>query len=155
MEIIINDNISYTPQDNDFEIISVDGDIALVRLNGENHKIRLIVQDPKNKSFVFEINKKNYQIKIKEDIDVLIEQLNKNTKSAIKVNDLKAPMPGQVKSILAHQGANVSKGDPLLIIEAMKMENSIISPTDGVIDTIKVKEGEAIDKNQILLTFVQ
>ena len=70
-----------------------------------------------------------------------------------KVSDLKAPMPGLVLSIDVEVGKEVKKGDALLILEAMKMENVIKSPTDGVIKSIAVKTSQAVEKNQLLLNF--
>jgi biotin carboxyl carrier protein len=70
-----------------------------------------------------------------------------------KVNDVKAPMPGLVLSIKVQEGMEVKKGDPILILEAMKMENIIKSPVDGIVKSIAVKEKQAVDKNQTLINF--
>ena len=70
-----------------------------------------------------------------------------------KVSDLKAPMPGLVLEVSVEGGQQVSKGDGLLILEAMKMENVIKSPTDGVIKSISVNKGETVEKNQLILNF--
>ena len=70
-----------------------------------------------------------------------------------KVSDLKAPMPGLVLDIEVREGEQVKKGDALLILEAMKMENVIKSPSDGVIKKIAVNKGEAVEKNQLILNF--
>ena len=63
-------------------------------------------------------------------------------------------MPGLVLGISINAGEKVTKGDTLLILEAMKMENVIKSPTDGVIKSIAVKKGETVEKNQVILNFV-
>jgi len=63
-------------------------------------------------------------------------------------------MPGLILGISVTIGDTVSKGDTLLILEAMKMENSIKSPTDGVIKNIAVKKGETVEKNQVILNFL-
>ncbi len=70
-----------------------------------------------------------------------------------KVNEVKAPMPGLVLDIRVSEGDEVKKGDPILVLEAMKMENIIKSPTDGVIKKINVKKGLAVEKNQVLINF--
>ena len=61
-----------------------------------------------------------------------------------------APMPGTILSILVKQGETVTKGQTLLILEAMKMENKIKSGTDGVVTSIAVKEGETVNTGQVL-----
>ena len=70
-----------------------------------------------------------------------------------KISDLKAPMPGLVLQVLVNPGDTVAKGDKILVLEAMKMENAIKSPTDGIISDVFVKQGLAVDKNQLLITF--
>lgn len=64
-----------------------------------------------------------------------------------------APMNGLVTKILKKEGEEVKEGETVLIIEAMKMENSIASPFSGVIDKIVVKEGDKVDKGQPLVYF--
>ena len=66
-------------------------------------------------------------------------------------NDIKAPMPGIILEMKAEPGAQVSKGDTLLILEAMKMENAILSPKDGVIKAVWSKTGDTVDKNKLLI----
>ena len=67
---------------------------------------------------------------------------------------LKAPMPGLVVRIEIEEGQKVKRGDGLIIVEAMKMENELKAPHGGTIKAIKVKQGQAVEKNQILLEFV-
>jgi biotin carboxyl carrier protein len=62
-------------------------------------------------------------------------------------------MPGLILEIHVQTGQEVNEDDPLLILEAMKMENVITSPRDGIIKSITVKKGETVDKNQLLIEF--
>ena len=64
-----------------------------------------------------------------------------------KVN---APMPGNILDVKVSVGAKVSKGDVLLILEAMKMENEIMSPCDGTVASISVKKGDAVETGSVL-----
>ena len=65
---------------------------------------------------------------------------------------LKAPMPGLVVAIPAEEGQEVKKGQVLLILESMKMQNELKSPRDGIVNRIKVKVGESVEQKQALLT---
>lgn len=65
--------------------------------------------------------------------------------------DLISPMPGRVLEIKAKEGMLVSKGDLLLIVEAMKMENNILAPSDGIIEKILVKIGDNVDTSSLLV----
>jgi biotin carboxyl carrier protein len=73
--------------------------------------------------------------------------------AAKKINDIKAPMPGMVLNILVGEGQQVKKGDSLLVLEAMKMENVLKSPTDGMIKKVVAIKGTAVEKNQLLIQF--
>jgi biotin carboxyl carrier protein len=64
---------------------------------------------------------------------------------------LKAPMPGLVVAIPVSEGQEVKKGQVLVILESMKMQNELKSPHDGTISHIKVKAGESVEQKQILL----
>jgi biotin carboxyl carrier protein len=62
-------------------------------------------------------------------------------------------MPGLILEINVAVGQHVAENDPLLILEAMKMENSFLSPRDGIIKSIVVVKGQAVDKGQLLIEF--
>lgn len=61
-----------------------------------------------------------------------------------------APMPGNMWKVVAKQGQAVKKGDVLVILEAMKMENEIMSPCDGTVVTLAVTEGQAVDTDALI-----
>jgi biotin carboxyl carrier protein len=65
--------------------------------------------------------------------------------------EVRAPMPGLVTRILKNPGDQVRRGESLILVEAMKMENELKSLVDGTIKEIKVKEGQSIDKNTLLV----
>ena len=65
---------------------------------------------------------------------------------------LKAPMPGLVVAVPVNEGQEVKKGQVLLILESMKMQNELKVPRDGVIQRIKVKAGESVEQKQTLLS---
>jgi Acetyl/propionyl-CoA carboxylase, alpha subunit len=68
---------------------------------------------------------------------------------SVKIN---APMPGKIVSVKASVGQNVKKGDVILILEAMKMENEIVSTQDGVVASINVTTGQSVEAGALLAT---
>ncbi len=65
---------------------------------------------------------------------------------------LKAPMPGLIVAIPVTEGQTVKKGDNLVILESMKMQNELKCPRDGAVTRIKVKPGDSVEQNQVLVT---
>lgn len=64
---------------------------------------------------------------------------------------LRAPMPGLVVAVPVVEGAEVSKGQNLVILESMKMQNELRAPRDGVVNRVRVGAGDHVDQNQVLL----
>lgn len=67
-------------------------------------------------------------------------------------SEIRAPMPGLVVRIVKGVGEKVKRGESVIIVEAMKMENELPSPEDGVIKEVRVKTGQAVDKGDLLIT---
>lgn len=65
---------------------------------------------------------------------------------------LKAPMPGLVVAVPVAEGEHVKKGQALVILESMKMQNELKSPRDGVVDRIRIRAGESVEQKQALLS---
>ncbi len=63
-----------------------------------------------------------------------------------------APMPGNINAVKVSQGQNVKKGDVLLVLEAMKMENEIMAPRDGVVASVNVSKGATVNTGDVLLS---
>lgn len=94
------------------------------------------------------------QIQINGPIQQLIQTLGYHEGKAKHTDALLAPMPGVVFDILVAAEAVVKKGDPLIVLEAMKMENILRASHDGIVKAIFVLKGDKVDKNKILITFI-
>jgi biotin carboxyl carrier protein len=99
------------------------------------------------------INNQIYSARVKDKMDLLLEKMGINNLPSKVFSDVKAPMPGLIHDIFIQLGQAISKGDPLMVLEAMKMENVLKSPSDGIISSIEVSIGESVEKNQILIKF--
>jgi biotin carboxyl carrier protein len=69
--------------------------------------------------------------------------------------ELTAPMPGQVRAVNVNEGEAITKGQTLLVLEAMKMEIRIHAPQDGVVKKLFVKQGQTVEREQILIDMEQ
>jgi len=120
---------------------------------GKSHTLELISINHEEKSIKVKLDHKITTLTIKDRYDLLLEKLGMNTEASNKIKDIKAPMPGLIFDIKVQVGDQVKKGDPVLVLEAMKMENILKSPGDGEVKEIKVKKGASVEKNQVLIQF--
>jgi biotin carboxyl carrier protein len=165
LKVKVNNKKEYTIEPGSDNSGNIDGkpfslDVAEVK-NGSFHVIRdnrsysveVIKADTAEKSFTISVNGNKYQLNVKDKFDELLKSLGLDTMNASKVNEIKAPMPGLVLDIRVEEGQEIKKGDPVIVLEAMKMENILKSPTDGTVKKINVKKGIAVEKNQVLISF--
>jgi biotin carboxyl carrier protein len=153
-EIDQNDqSITVNGADFQWDIKTVsDGYFHILYLN-KGYRAEIVKTDIASKTITFKINGRNYSVELKDKFDLLLEKMGMNKIAAHKVNSIKAPMPGLIIDLKIKAGDTVKQGDPLLILEAMKMENILKSPGDGVIKNLKVKKGDNVEKGQILIEF--
>jgi biotin carboxyl carrier protein len=137
-----------------------DGDIVQISENryhliwkNKSYNIEILNREPAEKSFHLLINGTEYFTTAKDKLDLLLEGMGLQNSDLKKVNHIKAPMPGLIQSIAVAEGDQVSKGDILLVLVAMKMENVIKSAGNGIVKSLKIAPGEIVEKNQVLMEF--
>jgi biotin carboxyl carrier protein len=118
-----------------------------------SYRVEIVSFSKEEKTASIKVNGNTYNIAIKDRFDDLLHQLGLDNLQSAKVAELKAPMPGLVLSVFVKEGDEVKKGDNLLVLEAMKMENIIKSPADVTIKSIKIKPSDKVEKNQVLIQF--
>lgn len=121
--------------------------------NHKSYSAEVLEADYQTKSFLIKINNKKYSVGLKDRFDILLDQLGMNDAKSAKVNDLKAPMPGLIVDIKVQVGDTVKKGDTILILEAMKMENVLKAVGDGTVKAIKIAAKQNVEKNQVMIEF--
>ncbi len=121
--------------------------------DGRSYNVELIQADYTEKAFRIKVNEQIVELNVEDRFDLLLQQLGMDNLAASGVSELKAPMPGLVLEIPVENGQTIKKDDPLLVLEAMKMENVLKSPADLVIKNISVEKGQAVEKNQLLIEF--
>ena len=112
---------------------------------------RLANADLLTKTFIIETGGETFDVAIKDALDQQLEEMGFSTTSGKQVKEIKAPMPGLVLEVSVTEGQAVKEGDRILILEAMKMENSILIHADAAIKKINVEAGQAVEKGQVLV----
>lgn len=144
----------WTPENNPEATISVLPDSRLLLHVGSGvFTARLLELNRAEKTLTISLNGKTISVTLKEPLDDLLHSMGLDKMATAKVSHVKAPMPGLVLNVLVEAGQEVKKGDKLLVLEAMKMENIIKAAGDGKVGRIAVKKGQAVDKNQTLIEF--
>lgn len=113
--------------------------VEVIEMMKEEKKVRLMM------------NNKEIELQVEDRFDQLLHQLGMDKTTSSKANNLKAPMPGMVLKVLVDVGVEVNAGDSVLVLEAMKMENVLKSAGAGKVKAVKVKAGDKVEKNQVMI----
>jgi len=157
----INNKITIEIDGERFEVVNDPGPKVSENGNGSFqfndgnalHKITVLSFDLQALKCTVEINGQLRQVRIIRELDLLIEKMGMNASLSRKQSVMGAPMPGLVTAIKVAVGDHVVKGTPLLILEAMKMENVISAPHEAVIKEINVSVGQAVERGLPLVEF--
>ncbi len=137
----------------DWDLLELRNDTFHIIKDNKSYNATLISFNAEEKTMVLNVNGNDYEVSIKDKNDLLLQQLGISVKTSSAIQLLKAPMPGLIINVSVNTGDEVKKGDTLLILEAMKMENVIKSPRDGKIKKVNVELRKAVEKNQVMLEF--
>ncbi|AFN75794.1 biotin carboxyl carrier protein [Melioribacter roseus P3M-2] len=102
-------------------------------------------------AFTYNIGGNLYRLRLYTALQHIIQSGRESRQIKEKHSEIKAPMPGLIVKLHVQQGSVVKKGQSLLVLEAMKMENEIQSPRDGKIKEVRIKSGTSVEKNEILI----
>ena len=152
----VNDSFNFEVKAEDlssFDALQISDSEFHVLQHNKSYKAEIQYADFKNKNYTVKINNSTYNINIFNDLDLLIKDMGFSNDSTQHVNSIKAPMPGLILEINVKIGQDIKENDTLLILEAMKMENIILAPRDGIIKSIYANKGDAVEKNQLIIEF--
>lgn len=135
------------------DAVSVEKNKFHILKDNTPYQAEIITTDFINKTYTVKVNNNTYTVAIANALDMLIKEMGFEVGASKQVNVIKAPMPGLILEISVAVGQEVKENDPLLILEAMKMENSILSPRDGIIKSVSMTKGAAVEKGALLIEF--
>ena len=129
----------------------------------KGHKYEVVVNDFDNDIANVEVNGTSYEVEIHNEVKVtktpklvrkaVISKPGEGTiaKKSSGISKVTAPLPGSIFKLNVAVGDSVKKGDVLLIMEAMKMENNILSEKDGVVKSVKIAVGDTVLQEDLLM----
>ena len=150
MENLI-ETITLDQKDSNFEIEDLGKQVYKVKSGSNEQVIEVLEIDIHTKSMTIRHNHSIHDIIFKNELDLVLDKMG--IKRAVEniSSDIKAPMPGKVIDVVVKEGDSVLKGDAILILEAMKMENVLKAENDCIIKKVLIASAESVEKNQILV----
>ena len=133
----------------DIRIIENEAGFTYIQYKKRKYPIEILEKN-QNKYHVL-INGVSYFFSIETPFSYLRRKHLEKIQSASKKEFILAPMPGKIIDVLVEENATVKEGDSLVILEAMKMQNEIISHTSGKVKMIKIKAEDTVMKDEILV----
>jgi biotin carboxyl carrier protein len=160
LQLTVNDKNTFSVSGEDGQLILNDtpsawdashqpNGLISVLYNGKSYTAVVENIDRKNKEVALRVNGQHYKVAIKEPIDQLLSNMGMDLKAMQKAEPVKAPMPGMVLKILVTPGQQINKGDGLVVLEAMKMENILKATGSATVKAVKVNERTAVEKGTI------
>ncbi len=128
------------------------GDYHVLHEN-KSYNVSIVRVDLENSNCLISVNGKLLELHVEDHYETLLKELGMDNFAQQVVKEIRAPMPGLVLESSVNVGDEVSEGQTLLILEAMKMENNITSPNEGIVKEVMVEKGQTVDKNDVLIRF--
>jgi biotin carboxyl carrier protein len=139
----------------EFEVRAAPDQSVLVRALAEPRQQRRVTLDGRCPLAQVAIAGQGLSVTVKSAREVALERaLAERSGGGDGASRMEAPMPGRIVRVLVSAGEHVEEGAPVVIIEAMKMENELYAPISGVIASLQIAEGDTVDSGQLLCEFV-
>lgn len=149
-------DIDLTPNGKGYQIVIGDKTILVEILHSENGRLDLSLDGQRVTAYVSTDGAKRWVT-----VGGQTFTLTKSTAGTRRAqhghhaqDELTAPMPGQVRAVNVVEGESVTKGQTLLVLEAMKMEIRVAAPRDGVVAKLFVQQGQTVEREQVLIEIV-
>lgn len=162
--ILVNESLKYEVEETGsglrinnqgvaFDLQEITPDQFHILLGNASYSAELVNLDRNKKEALIKINGTSCTVSLTDEYDALLKSLGMEASHQSDAGHLLAPMPGLVLHLLVKPGDVLKKGEGLLVLEAMKMENLIKSHTDLRISSVEINQGDKVEKNQVLLRY--
>ncbi len=135
----------------EIDLAKISTDKYHVLQNNKSYNLQVLEADLVEKTFKIQVNDQVFDLNLEDALDQQLRDMGMTKAQSDKIDKVNAPMPGLVLKILVKAGQEVKKGDSLIILEAMKMENIIKSVGNGIVKNILIREKDAVEKSQMLI----
>jgi len=152
VEIMRGDGLNLTAEIDgrryELEVSQPEPNIYLFKHQNRIYQIFVSPNENSGEPFAVNVGSQNYEIKIYDP--KRLRGSDTNGEHADGASEIKTAMPGKLVRVLVEAGAEIKKGEGVLIVEAMKMQNEMKSPKDGIIKEIRFAEGATVNAGDVL-----
>ncbi len=127
----------------------VKGEVYRLFIEGAAHTITLLPDNRAGAPLRFLFDHRYVELDVKDEVDQLMSSVE-NNQGALGRQEIRSVMPGVIRKILKTEGDTVADGEPLFILEAMKMENEVPSPAAGILKRVPIQEGQTVATGELL-----
>ncbi|MBN1820497.1 MAG: biotin/lipoyl-binding protein [Prolixibacteraceae bacterium] len=131
--------------------IEVSKEEGLFFIKWNNRRYIAEIAEKNQNKYIVLVNGVSYDFTIETPISFKRRKYLEKNQPKSKVQEVAAPMPGKIVEVFAEENGSIKEGDPLFILEAMKMQNEIISHVNGKVTKINVKANESVEKGAVLV----
>ena len=135
------------------EVRWIDRNFFELIYQGKSFKGEILDRDIENRKLRLKLNHRVFELRKKFVLDELIAELGLDKVKVKRLKELGSPMPGRILNIQVQVGDHVKVGDPILSLEAMKMENILKSDGEGVVKRVAIEKEQVVNKGQLLIEF--
>jgi len=132
----------------ELEVSEPEPNVFLLKHNGKIFEVFVSPNEKSNEPF--RVNVANHHFEIKISDPKRLRGTSAETGEIEGIAEIKTAMPGKVVRVLVEQGAEIQTGDGIIVVEAMKMQNEMKSPKDGIIKEIRFAEGATVNAGDVL-----
>lgn len=156
LEVLSDSSFSFNGTNMNYEYKFVSPNILVLRIENKNFVLK-VEKDTEadtgldNSDFLIDFESEQFNVNCKNELDILVEKFSKNRADKGFKKDLISPMPGSIVKINVKEGEKVKKGQVIIVLEAMKMENELKATNDAIVSKILVEEKKPVDKGQALI----
>ena len=150
IELLIDNEALINGKKYEYESKFINNQALVLRINSKNYFIS-VTENENDNTLDLNIDSEIYNVDCKSELDIMIGKMTENKGDVKTKKEIRSPMPGIIKSLTVTEGQKVSKGQVLLVLEAMKMENEIKATKECTVKKISVKPMSSVEKNELLL----
>lgn len=156
LEILSDSRFSFNGTEMNYEYLFVSNNVLVLRIENKNFVLKVEKDNEadtelENSDFLIDFESEQFKVNCKNELDILVEKFSKSRTDKGFKKDLISPMPGSIVKINVKEGDTVKKGQVVIVLEAMKMENELKATNDAKISKILVEEKNSVDKGQTLI----